>query len=201
MPQNCFCPKGIALCSSCHMKRTTEIELAAFLADDSKYAWDVSIMSEPENEEMKSQIRWLHASDWTWKREYDKLLLKQREHQQLQRQFRLQQLLLRQQKETEQRQLEQQEQQEQQRLEDKRKQQERTKREILLQKEHYAELEFRRQLASTVQDLRLLWKLNANADEQPRQPHVAQRLQRPPGPSCPLRFLRPAPATGTMPVL
>ena len=174
------------------MQRRTEIEIALFLSNDSK-EWDVSIMSRTEHQEMKSQISSL--LDWTWKRQYDKLLTKKLEHEQRQRQLRLQQLLLQQQKQTKQRQLQQ---QEQERLEDERKQQEQTKRQILLMEEHSKEWEFRRQLASTVQDLKLLWKLQ-NDNEQRPQPDQAPLFRRPPG--RPLRFLRPPPSTGTMPVL
>jgi len=78
------------------MQRRTEIEIALFLSNDSK-EWDVSIMSRTEHQEMRSQISSLH--DWTWKREYDKLLKKKLEHEQRERQLRLQQLLLQQQKE------------------------------------------------------------------------------------------------------
>jgi hypothetical protein len=197
MPQNCFCPQGIPLCSSCHMKHTTEIKLAAFLAHDSKYAVDVSIMSNTENKEMRSQIRLLHASDLTWKREYDKLLQKKLQQEQRQRQLRLQQSLLEQKMQTEQRQLKQ---QQQERLQEESKLQEHTKRELLLDYEHRKQLEFQRQFASTVQDLRLLWKLQ-NANEQPRQPDPAQRFQGPTALSRPLRSLRPPPVTGTMPIL
>jgi hypothetical protein len=179
------------------MQRTTEIELAALLAHDSKYAWDVSMMSKTENEEMRSQIRLLHASDRTWKRKYDKLLQKKLQQEQRERQLRLQQLLLQQEKETKQRQLEQ---QEQKRLEEQRKLQVQAKREHLLHEEHLKQLEFQREFASTVQDYRLLWKLQ-NVDKQHPPPDRALRFPRPPGPSRPMRSLRPPPATGTMPVL
>ena len=198
MPQNCFCPPGTRPCSMCKMRHNTALELAAWLTNDRRNAWDVYAMSKLENQEMKIEVREQHARDWQWKREYDKLKHQREEHA---RQLRQQQLLWKQKKETEQRMLEQ---QQQERLEEERKQklQEQAKREQLLDNEHRKQLQFQREFAFTVQEHRLLWKLNNNAANQEHpQPDRAPRSQRSLCPPRPLRPLRPPPATGTMPVL
>jgi hypothetical protein len=89
------------------MRHNTALELAAWLTNDRRNAWDVYAMSKLENQEMKIEVREQHARDWQWKREYDKLKHQREEHA---RQLRQQQLLWKQKKETEQRMLEQQQQ-------------------------------------------------------------------------------------------
>ena len=196
MSRDCFCPQGIPLCSSCHMRHTTNSFLAAWLHADTRRAWYVSRnMSISEQQEMARDLRAHHGLDWKWTRERDILHKQKSLQEQRARQLRLRQLFLQEQEQQQEQRMLQQRQEEQQRKLQLKEQQ---KREHLLDEQSRQELQFRRELAATVQDYRLLWKLK-DGNEQRRQPDLAPRFRRPPG--RPLPSLRPFPATGTMPVL
>jgi hypothetical protein len=178
----------MAFCSLCRTRIKTNSQLDEWLAANmlrvlGTFAWDVRVMSQLEQQEMRETLGLEHQKDLRWIREYKMLKHHRQENARLARQ---QQLLW--QKQSEQSMLEQKQseqsmlrQQQQELFEQERKllEQERMlKQEQLLDAKHRKQLEFQREFHATLQDYKLLWCLQ-NGNEQHPQHDRAQRHERP----------------------